>query len=154
MKYTTLFLFMVLSFSFVKCKTLQKGRPSIKQGVYGQVTLLKGNVMPSPDAPKRNLGKGVLRTVYIYERTSLKQTVGEAPLFTAIQTKLVAKVKTTKEGYFQCKLLPGKYSIFTAEPDGKLFANLFEGDGSIAAFEVKANEVTNYAIKINYMAFY
>ena len=44
--------------------------------------------------------------------------------------------------------------LFTLEEDGKLFANLFDGEGSITAFEVKLNEVVIFDIKINYKAHY
>ena len=64
----------------------------------------------------------------------------------------MAQLKTNKEGYFQCKLPPGKYSIFTLEEDGKFFANLFDGEGNITPFEVKKGEVTRYDISINYKA--
>lgn len=142
------------SLSLASCLTIKDGKPTIKQGVYGRVLWLQGNVMPSPDAPNRGSGKPAERTLHIYEITRLNEADGQAPLFTSVPTKLVATTKTNSEGYFQCKLKPGKYSIFTVEEDGKLFANLFEGNGEITPFEVKANEVVTYHITINHKAFY
>ncbi len=133
---------------------IKHDQPTIKQGVFGKVLWLEGNVMPSPDAPNRGAGRAAVRTLQIYELTYLNQVEGQSPLFTKINTKLVATVKSNKEGYFQCQLKPGKYSIFTLEDDGHRFANLFEGNGEIAAFEVKAKAVTTYSITINYKAFY
>lgn len=149
-----LFLFAMLSFVLISCAVISDGKPSIKQGVFGQVVWLQGNLMPSPNVPNLNSNKTVVRDVYIYELTNLKQTEGETPLFTKVNTHLIAKAKTDTNGYFQCKLKPGKYSIFTVEEEGRLFANLFEGDGSIMPFEVKANEVITVNIRINYKAFY
>ena len=133
---------------------IKDGKPSIKQGVFGRVLWLQGNVMPSPDAPNRGTGKPAERTLQIYAVTKLDQVEGQAPLFTKVTTKLMATTKTDKDGYFQCKLKPGRYSVFTVEEDGKLFANLFEGNGEITPFEVKTNEVVTYHITINHKAFY
>lgn len=110
--------------------------------------------MPSPDRPQAKNETPAVRTVYIHELTKLSDAEGEAPLFAKINSSLVAKVKTNQDGYFQYKLKPGKYSIFTQEEDGKFFASLFEGDGSIASFEVKEGEVTTYHISVNYKAAY
>lgn len=133
---------------------IKDGKPTIKQGVFGKVLWVEGNVMPSPSAPNRGGGRPVERTLHIYEITQLSQVEGQSPLFNRVKTKLVAKVKSNREGYFQCKLKPGKYSIFTLEEEGQLFANSFDDNGSITPFEVKVNEVTNYPITINYKAFY
>ncbi len=153
MKYTIIFLFAVINLSIISCSTIKDGSPTIKQGVFGRVMWLEGNMMPSPDV-KQTGGKPAARTVHIYQITNANEAVGQSPLFSSVQTKLVATAKTNKDGYFQCKLLPGRYSIFTAEEDGKLFANLFEGNGEITPFEVKENQVTTYNININYKAFY
>ena len=134
------------------CSSVKNDKVSIKQGVSGRVIWMEGNFMPSPDRAPDRVGKPAVRTVYIYKETKLAQTEGEAPLFSKIEGDLIAKVKTNKEGYFQCKLSPGKYSIFTLEEDRKFFANLFDGDGNIASFEVKTNEVTKYNISVNYKA--
>ncbi|KQB99986.1 hypothetical protein [Pedobacter sp. Hv1] len=154
MKYTIIFLFAGLSLFLTACLTIKDGKPSIKQGVFGRVLWVQGNVMPSPDAPNRGTGKPIEQTLHIYEITHLNEAEGQAPLFTHIKTKLIATIKTNKEGYFQCKLKPGKYSVFTVEEEGKLFANLFEGNGEINAFEVKTAQVVTFPITINYKAFY
>jgi len=153
MKYTIIFLFAVINLSVISCSTIKDGNPTIKQGVFGRVLWLEGNMMPSPDV-KTAGGKPVVRTIHIYRITNTNETVGQSPLFNSVQSKLVATAKTNKDGYFQCELLPGRYSIFTVEEDDKLFANLFEGNGEITPFEVKANQVSTYNININYKAFY
>ena len=139
---------------FGACAALKEGNPSIKQGVSGNVLWLEGNVMPSPDVKNNGGGKPVVRKINIYEVTTANQVVGTAPLFTAINAKLVASFKSDKNGHFQFELPPGKYSIFTVEDDGQFFASLSDGNGDISPFEVKPNEVTIYHININYKAFY
>ena len=142
----------LICFSFSFCSSVKDGKPSIKQGVFGRVLWLQGNFMPSPDRPQQNGGKATLRTVYIYQLTKFSETIGESPLFSKINTHLVAKVSTNKEGYFQCKLAPGMYSIFTLEEDGKFFASLSDGDGNVAPLEIKVGEITKYDINVNYKA--
>ena len=137
-------------FSF--CSSIKDGKSSIKQGVFGKVTWMQGNFMPSPDRSPAKESSPALRTIYIYSLTKLSEIEGEAPLFSKVSTRLIAKVKTNKDGYFQCKLAPGKYSIFTLEEEGKFFGNLFDGEGNITPFEVKAEEVTRYDINVNYKA--
>ncbi len=152
MKYTRLFLFAMLCCSFSFCSSVKDGKSSIHQGVFGKVIWLQGNFMPSPDRQSTKNGSAAQRTIYIYSLTKFGETQGESPLFLTINTPLVAKVKTNKEGYFQCKLAPGRYSIFTLEEDGKFFANISDGEGNITPFEVKVGEVTTNDISINYKA--
>lgn len=154
MKYTRIFLFAILSCLLSFCSTIKGDKNSIKQGVIGRVLWMQGNFMPSPDRPQREGGTAAIRTIYIYQLTKLSEVEGEAPLFSKVNTSLVAKLETNEAGYFQCKLAPGKYSIFTLEENGKLFANLFDGEGSITLFEVKEGELTTYDIKVNYKAAY
>ena len=154
MKYTRIFLLAIFSCSLSFCSSIKDGKSSIKQGVFGRVLWMQGNFMPSPDRPQHNGGKPALRTIYIYAQTKLSATEGESPLFSKINNDLVAQLKTNKTGYFQCKLPPGKYSIFTLEEDGKFFANLFDGEGNITPFEVKEGSVTTHNISVNYKAAY
>jgi hypothetical protein len=92
--------------------------------------------------------------IKIYRQTNLNQVIGESPLFKLVNTKLVKTVKTDENGFYQAKLSPGKYSIFTVEEGDQLFANSFNSEGLISTFEVKVNEVINFNIMINYKAFY
>ncbi len=135
MKYTTLFLLVMISFFLISCTSLKNGQYTIKQGVFGKVTWIQGNMMPSPDLPASGLRKPSQRTIKIYEYTNLNQVNGEAPLFTNVKTKLIKILKSDENGYYQANLLPGKYSIFTVEKGDKLFANTFDGEGLISAFE-------------------
>src|SRR3546814_18096715 len=56
-------------------------------------------------------------------------------------TKLVTKVESDKDGFFQVKLKPGKYSMFIEE-DGRLYANLTGRNGEILASTVDSGWVT------------
>jgi hypothetical protein len=158
MKYTILFLFAIATLSFNSCTVMKEGKPAIRQGVFGRVLFIQGNQMPSPDQ-KTSSGKPVVRKIHIYELTTLKETTGQSPLFDEIKSKLVATTTSNSEGYFQCKLPIGKYSIFTVEEEAGeskkvFFANLFEGNGEITPFEIFDGKVVNYNININHKAYY
>ena len=154
MKYTLLFLLVTNSFLMISCGGVKNGKTTIKQGVFGQVVWVQGNMMPSPDFPLRGSGKPVRRMIRIYELTNVSQVDGDAPLYSSVKSTLLLTVKSDKNGHYQAKLLPGKYSIFTVEDDGKLFANSFNEKGMINSVEVKMDEVTVFNININYKAYY
>ncbi len=154
MKYTTIILFTIITFAISSCSIAKNDKSSIKQGVSGKVLWKQGNSMPSPGAIKPNNGSPIERTIQIYEVAKFSDAEGESPLFKNLRTKLVATVKSTADGYFQCKLPVGTYSIFTVEEGNQLFASLSNGQGEVASFEVRENEVTNYDIVVNYKAFY
>ena len=151
MKYLSLFLVITFAIS-ASCTAMKDGKPTIKQGIYGKVIWQEGNMMPSPDAPSGKTGKPVSRKLRIYELTKMSEVTGNSPLFTTNSAKLIAETTANEEGNFQCKLNPGSYSIFTVEPDGFLFGNLFNGKGEIMAFEVKEEQLTQLNIYINYKA--
>ena len=149
-KITVLCLIILLMSSVVQNNV----KPKIKQGIYGQVTWLEGNIMPSPDAPKASKERGVDRNIYIYELSSLGQTTGQAPLFSVVHSKLVKIVTANKHGNYECELPIGKYSVFTKESDGSFFANSFNKNGEISSVELRFKEVTKLDIVINYKASY
>ena len=111
--------------------------------------------MPGPDQkPVDKTGKVTRRTVYIYAVTTAAQAEGEGPLYKAIHQPLVAKVKTDEKGFFQCKLAPGVYSVFTGEDGGMFFASLSNGKGELNPVEVLAKQVTVCDIIVNHKAVY
>ena len=131
----------------------QAQQTPIEQGISGKVLWQAGNQMPSPDVPPSK-GKGVQRTVYIYELTNGNQATTTDGVFHAnIQTDLVTKVETDADGNFAVSLEPGVYSLFTKEEKG-LYANLFDGENNIYPVEVQEGQVTNVELLINYEASY
>ncbi len=109
--------------------------------------------MPSPDAPPSQ-GRGVQRTVYVYELTNASQaTAVDGVFYTNLKTNLVAQVETDADGSFSVNLQPGTYSLFTKEEKG-LFASIFDGEMNINPVEVQKGQVTNVELVINYRASY
>ena len=131
----------------------QEQQAPIEQGIIGKVLWQSGNQMPSPDAPPSK-GRGVQRTVYIYERTNGTQaTTIDGVFHTNLQTALVTQVVTDANGNFAVSLKPGTYSLFTKEEKG-LYANLFDGENNIYPVKVEEGQVTNVEFLINYAASY
>lgn len=131
----------------------QAQQAPIAQGIAGQVIWKSGNQMPSPDAPPSK-GRGVQRTLYIYELTNSTQVNTVDGVFhTNIQTPLVTQIVTDANGKFAVSLKPGKYSLFSQEEQG-MYANLFDGEMNINLVEVQEGQVTNVEFLINYQASY
>lgn len=138
----------------IGCSLQKDGMPKTKQGIYGSVNWLQGNMMPSPDEPRSVDGSPIERQLNIYEVVTLEQTEGQAPLFTKINGKLVKTVKSNAKGFYECELPVGTYSVFTVEPEGVFFANSFDGKGQINAVTIERDSVLKFDVQINYKAAY
>jgi len=143
-----------LALLFVSCTLQNNGEMKMKQGVYGDVYWVQGNMMPSPDEPRANQGRPIERQINIYKVATFKEVEGQAPLFTKINTELFKTVKSNSKGFYQCELPPGKYSIFTVEEKNSYFANTFNGEGEINTVEITAGQKVKLDININYKAAY
>lgn len=149
-----LYLVYAILFFSIGCSVHKNDKISIKQGVRGTVIWKEGNFQPTVGQVPNSQSKPVVRTLVVYQLTNLKQTRGEAPLFSAIKSSKIKKIKSGRDGRFAIDLKPGFYSIFSLETDNKLFANRFDGEGNISPFEVKAGEVKKMDIIIDYKANY
>jgi hypothetical protein len=140
-------------FSLTSCfAQLKKGLFSVKEGITGKVTWKEGNYMPSPDAARAGNGIGVKREVYVFELINMSGAVKQNGLFEISQSPLV-KTESTKNGFFEIILPPGKYSVFTKEVKG-FFANRFDGKGNINPVEVLPGKATYTLIAVDYKASY
>lgn len=73
--------------------------------------------------------------IVIYNLTNLDEVKNNGAYFTGIKTVCVAKASSNAKGYFEVALPAGQYSVFVVEKEG-LYANSFDGKGSINAVEV------------------
>ncbi|HEY8389149.1 MAG TPA: hypothetical protein VIK74_11120 [Parasegetibacter sp.] len=126
---------------------------TLKQGIIGIVVEVSGNQMPSPDTkpvpPPR-----IETDLYIYELTGPGDVISPTPgFYSAINTKLVLKLRSGKDGAFAAWLNPGSYSIFT-KPDSLFYANISDMHGNIAPFHVKKGEITELKVKMDHNAVY
>jgi hypothetical protein len=128
------------------------------QGIQGKVTWLEGNQMPmiSEDGKSSKVNpKGVPaeRMLLIYPLTNLSDAAREGALFSRVKGEPIDSVQSDSDGKYSIQLAPGTYSVFVKEEEG-LFANMFDGNGSIQPVVVKKAEWTTLDIIINYKAFF
>lgn len=124
-----------------------------QQGICGRVVWTAGNQMPGPDGTAGGESQPIQREVFIYEATRPADVSQVNGFYTRITTRLAAKTMTRKDGTFRVKLPAGTYSVFVREPDG-LWANLFDGSGTINPVIVANGEFVTVTVNINYMAAY
>jgi len=154
--YLSFFILSLLLYSCVSAAQSPSSDP-IEQGILGTVVVREGNLMPSPDRkskPQTNPKKKVSpRELLIYELTNLSQVKANGVFYADLKTKPVAKAIAGEDGIFQVFLKPGRYSVFSQEPQG-LYANQFDGDGNIFPVEVVADRLTLVEFVIDYNASY
>ncbi|WCT11458.1 hypothetical protein [Mucilaginibacter jinjuensis] len=141
-------IFLVISaFMLMACHTMKP--PAITQGLSGYVYRESGNQMPSPNRKTRK-PKGLKCDLYIYQPTTLQQTVGSNPVFTSVNSKLVTIVHSDSTGYYIVKLPAGRYSVFISTDKKSFFADESDGSGTLNPAEVIADKVTarNFTLRL------
>jgi len=126
---------------------------TIDQGAWGNVHFWEGDFMPMYDPETGGTISPVVRDIYIHEATttSMVDKVEYSAFYTKINSELIGVVQSDKDGFFQIKLEPGKYSFFVKE-DSMFYADLWDRHGYILAAEVKKDSVTQVEINIRYKA--
>ena len=129
----------------------------LEQGIRGQVLWLEGNLMPGVSqqgkAIRKPAGKGIQRTLYIYELTHRDAADYQDGFFVNVQEELVTKVETNAVGNFSVALKPEQYSVLVKENKG-FFAGFFDGEGNLQPVAVTKDSVTQIEIKVDYEAAY
>lgn len=134
---------LILWLPFFQPKPFKK----INQGICGYVLLKQGNQMPGPGRPP-SVPQPVKREIVIYVLTHIDEAKANGTYFTGIKTVCVAKTSSNAKGYFEVALPVGRYSVFVVEKEG-LYANSFDGKGSINAVEVLPNNLVQKDIYIS-----
>lgn len=126
---------------------------TISEGIAGTLTLMEGNCMPVIGPNSTCKEYPVKRRIRIYDYTLMSQTTNDgATVFSQVFTDLKATADCDSEGFYQVKMLPGKYSLFIEEK-GKLYANGLDGDGGINSLVVQPDNVSRANLKIIYASF-
>lgn len=162
-----IFFFILLSLIFLSCS----GNPvenfinrnslldnsdkvTIHQGVWGNVWFWEGDFMPGIINSCDGKITPVVRDIYVYQATrydSVEIDSVRRVFVRNIHSRLVARIKSDNEGFFQIALPVGKYSFFVKE-DSLFFANEVDGEGYLMSAKVTRNKVTKRQIDINYKA--
>lgn len=153
MKFYTVFLCVLCLTVTISCSVRNNQSAASGQGIEGKITLREGNFMPGPGS-KQPEAKGVKRKLFIYAVATAAQATGQAPLFTAVQTRLVTTTESDASGVYKCKLPAGKYSVFTAEENNQLFSSLSNEKGELSPVEVQPGKFSVLNIAVDYKAVY
>ena len=128
-------------------------RVTIAHGIWGTVSSLEGDCMPTDQVSSSCSNCPVQRTVKVYEYTTLTNAVTSDPykrFFDTFNTQLVAQSEADEKGFFQLNIPPGHYSIVIVE-NGKLYAELRDGQGGLNPFTLSSG-VQNVNITMTYKA--
>ena len=118
------------------------------QGIRGQVLLQKEPYMPLKGNSKQ-LGSPYITDIYLYKTANTDQLIGQKGNFAkSMQSKLIKKVRTSKEGRFNIRLSPGTYTLLLGYGDG-LFIPFFSGMNGVAHIEVKKHHFQEIDLTIN-----
>lgn len=109
-----------LGLALIACQSFRAVQQ--QQGLSGIVYRESGNRMPAPNR-KKQPRLAIRADVYIYRATTQDGTEGQMPVFTKINTQLVAHLTTDSTGHFTIALATGKYSVFI-----KSGAGFYAGD--------------------------
>jgi len=128
----------------------EDGPTDINQGIYGEVTLITGNCMPSPASEDNNDCEysSVSRKIYIRE-TATTENMNMTYLDT--ETTLVKTTESDNNGQYQVELPPGNYSVFV-EDKGKEYCKRITGDGEACPITIEENKTKEYDIEIDHAA--
>lgn len=125
------------------------------QGVYGIVTEITGNQMPSPDLPKTNTqGQALAATIHFYAPIATTDLqLNEHGLYKPLYSlQPIATCLADQSGKFRQALPVGKYSLIVVLKDG-WFAH--QSDGStIQPIQIDSSKWTEKNIQVNYRAAY
>jgi hypothetical protein len=152
-----LFIFRLLTIvtgvAFVSCSMHKSPQAApLKQGIDGFIYLATGNQMPMVGQP-RNQPKGIPADVYIYKATSAQQATGNTPIFTQINSELVAHVKSDTTGHYQAALPAGQYSVLVKHK-GSYFSSESNDKGILTPADVTTGMVTHRNVTVNVGAAY
>ncbi len=111
------------------------------QGIRGQVLKLTGNHMPGPGRRVGGGTKPLSVPVHVF-KGRLRHFATPDPK----HPQLLKIVRSDAKGNYAVALEPGLYTV-VAEIDGKLYLNLFTGDGSWGTVTVKNGTWANWVIR-------
>lgn len=145
--------FNILSISIlILCSMIIMHSP-LPSGIEGHIYQASGNLMPMRGRTAKQRNKGLNCELAIYQATTAIQTSGHIPLFTQINTRLVASLHTDSTGYYHINLPAGQYSVFIRQNDS-YFAAETDDKGILNPVQVTAKQITHRDFTFNLHAVY
>ena len=110
---------------------------SITQGIWGTIGFMEGDCMN----PSNNscIGFPVKRDVIVYKYTMQNEALplnAYPPFYDSLTTAKVAETVSDDDGFYQLKILPGKYTLTVVE-NGKLYINVSDGQNGLNPIAIK-----------------
>jgi hypothetical protein len=141
----------ILFIAFVLFNFYLKGKdtPTITQGIYGKAQLITGDCSPTigPDDHSSCMTIYYPRIIYVREPAWSELMSVEDGRYLEEKPRLIKRVISRMNGFYEIELPPGTYSIFVSDW-GKEYCNLFGGRGEVCQVTI-GNELKEYDIKIN-----
>jgi hypothetical protein len=125
---------------------------SISSGIAGTLLKKEGNCMPMIGGSSSCKTYPVSRTIKIFKYTTTDDVEGWGPLYTSVNSNLIAKCSSDQKGFFQMSLKPGKYSIFICEGT-KFYANGLDGQGGINPVIIEADSISKILLSLDYAVY-
>ena len=136
------------------CVSQQSNKQS-PQGVYGIVTEIIGNQMPSPDLPKQTTqGQPLAATIHFFAPIATTDLqLNEHGLYKPLNAiQPIATCVADQSGKFRQALPAGKYSVIVVLKDG-WFAHQSDGN-TVQPVMIDTGKWTEKNIQVNYRAAY
>ena len=131
---------------------LQK-KLTIAQGVYGFVVFKEGYFDTDNHLQSEGIERGVERKIYIYPRINIHAVdLSEGDYLNNIYVPCIDSVNSDESGFFQKKMLPGKYSLVIIE-NNRYYSKLDE-NGEYFPVEILKDSVTQVLLDVDYKAIY
>lgn len=127
-----------------KAYEVNAAKVTITNGVWGTVSTVQGDCMPTTD-PKASTCKSfvIQREVRIYAYTKNSNASPAIPLnglYDSFNTQLIKTTTTDTMGFYEAALPDGTYTVVFVE-NGKLYADGGDGQGGISPVTVAQNKV-------------
>lgn len=117
---------------------------TVTSGVWGTVCNVEGDCMPTVPANSGCRICPTMRTIKIYEYTTLNEAITSDPakvFFDSLPSTFIVQTQADANGFFEAQLEPGKYTLVIVE-NGRMYANTRDGYGGINPFTVDEGVVT------------
>jgi hypothetical protein len=115
---------------------------STSSGLFGQVSMITGNCMPTTDKTSSCAESSFPTTVIIRAITS----VNELDKFTYYSgtTEPLLNLNTNDEGIYKVDLAPGQYSVFILDDANKEYCDSYDGEGNACKVTIKASMYSEF----------
>ena len=125
---------------------------TITEGIWGTLIQMEGNLMPQYNPKKSTKTFPIQREILFYEYTTKEGVNRKYDYIYEVYTKLIATTTSDKEGFFELKLVSGKYSVFVKEKN-YLYPVRRDEDGGISTITIPSSKVRDAFFVLDYLVY-